>query len=353
MPRKTNNKTMEKPLEKKYLTLVVLSVFALMLLIFSVDRISTTGLFFAEKSGVSYDAELCIRKGFESYSGASIDANGSIGCPLEADKADFNIFIQPNSGIVLRGDTKTFSGNLTHISGAGFVDLSAVLPLPSGVTVTYLNVDNPLLGSRCLLGYLPNPDCYFTGQITTTATTPLATHTIATQGISGPFLDRITKTADYALTVVFPADCNNNGVCEDFSLGSGFVETQTSCPADCSTTATIPSPVVPLQNVLVTVDFRDGRYLADGPTRINLTLSTPNFGRVPWNSTNGCSFSEQVLGPVSGKMGKLDVLTWPGGTVSEKVAPDKSGHFKITALCKLPAQAEPGNNRLIAIPEIF
>lgn len=238
------------------------------------------------------------------------------GCPLPP--IDFTLSLDPTMGNANKGDTKDVNASLSLVSGSGSVAFSAS-NLPVGATASFTP-------TSC------SPNCYSNVTIATTAATPVGWQLVTIKATSGS----LVKTATYNLTILpgasSLASCGNL-VCE-------YPETQSSCAADCKTTANIPSPVAPGDIVAVSVEFYDFRYLANQKVQIDLKINPENLA---WTPANGCFFGGKIMGPAASG----SVIQWPAGTVST------DGHFKITTTCAIPGTIAAGAHTLVATPTIF
>ena len=232
------------------------------------------------------------------------------------ESSEFSMTIDPTSGIANKGDVKDVNVSVL-ITGTGYAELSAE-NLPTGTTASF----NP---ASC-----GGVDCYSNATITTTSSTPEGSSLITIKASSED-----DKTSIYNLTVLTD---NVSATCGD--LTCGYPETQSSCSSDCSTTASIPSPVSPGESVTVTVEFYDFRYEANGNVKIDMIVNPEGTS---WTPANGCFFGGKKMGSVASG----STIAWPPGTVSE------NGHFRISTTCTLPSSISAGSHTLVATPTIF
>lgn len=229
---------------------------------------------------------------------------------------DFSISVDPANGAANKGDSKDVNASLALVSGSAAAATLTAENLPVGATASFTP-------TSC------SPNCYSNVTIATTAATPVGWQLITIKGTSGS----LVKTATYNLTVLGTSTTCGNLVCE-------YPETQSTCSADCKTTANIPSPVAPGDIVAVSVEFYDFRYLANQKVQIDLKINPENLA---WTPANGCFFGGKIMGPAASG----SVIQWPAGTVSQ------DGHFKITTTCAIPGTIAAGAHTLVATPTIF
>lgn len=232
-----------------------------------------------------------------------------VDCP-----SGYSVSLDPSAGNANAGDNKTVNVSLSLSSGSAYVTSLSASGVPAGAGVVF----SP---PSC------TPSCYSNATITTSGAAA-GSYNISFDASAGGTL----RSAVYNLTVLSSSLTCGNAVCES-------PETQTSCPADCFTTASMPSPVTPGEIVSVTVEFDDFRYLADGKVKIDLSID----GTTPWTASNGCNIGGVKLGPTTSG----DAVAWPSGTTSE------DGHFEITSICTIPSSISSGAHTLFATPTIY
>jgi len=229
---------------------------------------------------------------------------------------DFNVSLGTTSGIANRGDVKNSNVSVSLVTGSGSTSLSAS-SVPTGTVVSF----SP---TSC------SPNCYSNMTINTSATTPLGSSIISVTGTSGA----LVRSNTYNLTVL-----PSSGIATCGNLACDYPETQVSCPSDCFTNTSMPSPVTPGEIVSISAEFHDFRYLANEKVRIDLKID----GTTPWTPSNGCIIGGVKMGPSS----TGGATAWPSGTTSQ------DGYFKVTALCTMPAALSAGAHTLSATPTIF
>jgi len=143
--------------------------------------------------------------------------------------------------------------------------------------------------------------------------------------------------------------CNFNNRCEllDQSYGGNATENQNLCSSDCWTTISM-NPilgVVPGQEVTLTIQFNDSRYIAGGKANYYLTIDG-----VVWDATNGCNIANVNVTPVAD--GVNTACTWQGVT-ADCTSTSVNGYLKVTTKCKVPSTLVGTTHTLTALPTIY
>lgn len=228
---------------------------------------------------------------------------------------DFNVTAPPK-GAVSRGGSANFSVSLSLLVGPTSPVSMSASGLPPNSSASF---SQPSCSPGCSVGL----------NISAADSAPEGSYNVSIVGTSGS----IVRSASYNLTVLPPTVCGN-AVCEN-------PETQSSCPADCSTTVSMPSPIAPGEVVQVGVAFRDWRYEAGGPVRLDLRFDSPTG--TAWTDANGCFLGGQKMSLFGGP----DSVAWPPATVSQ------DGYFNFTTLCTVPANISAGSHLLFGTPTIY
>jgi hypothetical protein len=154
--------------------------------------------------------------------------------------------------------------------------------------------------------------------------------------------------AVYNQNPIYIRECNADAGC-DGAKRNGYcsgTETQSLCPADCKTTASMTpnSNLIVGQPAHVSIFFSDGRYRVNHPVKFNLTILPEN---IIWDYNNYCPYGGVNLSS-DGKSGTtIYPNTYPDSTSS------KDYNFTTTFTCQIPPGLKPGPHTLLATPIFY